>query len=52
MSKNKLAKFAEMEHYPHVVQAGSIATATVMARNTSLRVFFKATLLKIMNSEL
>ena len=28
MSKNKLAKFAEMEHYPHVFQAGSIATAT------------------------
>ena len=29
MSKNKLAKFAEMEHYPHVFQAGSIATATL-----------------------
>ena len=28
MSKNKLAKFAEMEHYAHVFQAGSIATAT------------------------
>ena len=25
MSKNKLSKFADMEHYPHVFQAGNVA---------------------------
>lgn len=26
MSKNKLAKFADMERYPHVFQAADVAT--------------------------